>query len=163
MLLNKAYHKTVRHEDLMLVVDGTAAMIKKWMSETGKTPTHIVCMGSSGQAVAWPVSYKLGIPVCVVRKSGEQSHAGMITGDGAMGEYIVIDDLICSGDTMRRIFKTIADDVASHNANEWDADIWKVPACAAIFLYNEVEWRAWRTPGQTFGDTAVLVIADKFA
>lgn len=161
MHLNKSYHKTVRPSDLMQVVDGTAAAIKKWIAESGITPTHIVCMGSSGQAVAWPVSYKLGIPVCVVRKRGENSHAGRITGDGVMGTYIVVDDLIESGATITRVFGTIREAVEDTNMGRGES--FTVPNCAAIFLYNEGERSAWRGSGVTFRDTGVPVIADKFA
>jgi hypothetical protein len=156
----------VRSCDLMEVVDGTAATIKKWMAENASTKiTHIVCTGSSGQAVAWPVSYKLGIPVCVVRKEGEKSHAGRITGEGYLGAYIVIDDLIDSGATLERVFDTI-NAAYEHKASTGltvEETERPAPHCVAVFLYNEHDWSPFRTGYQTtFRDTKVPVIANQF-
>lgn len=165
MRLNKSYHKTVRPEDLMQVVDGTAAAIKFWLTDTGTKVTHIVCTGSSGQAVAWPVSYKLGIPVCVVRKKGEESHAGQITGEGFLGAYIVIDDLIDSGATLVRVFDTITKAYEKRAEAGLSADELERPSphCAAVFLYNESDWSPYRSGTvRTFKDTGVPVIANQF-
>lgn len=147
MKLSHSYHKPVNPTSLMEVVDGTAAAIKKWIAETGTKVSHIVCTGSSGQSVAWPVSYKLGIPVCVVRKLGENSHAGLITGHGDLRSYVVIDDFVCSGETLDRVFATIADAAGSAE---------HAPKCAAIFLYDSPNGPSpWRYTG-------IPVIANRF-
>ena len=145
MELSPAYHRTTKPEKLMEIVDETAARIKNWMDGQEVKPTHIVATGSSGQAIAWPVSYKLGLPVCIVRKESEKSHAGNISGTGDLGNYIIIDDLIDSGNTIRRVLKTI-NDVYAEKRKHADLYNWADPSpiepkCAAIFLYQSGEIR----------------------
>lgn len=134
MNLNGAYHRTVEPEKLMQIVDATAAAIKEWNAAREVPITHIVCSGSSGQAVAWPVSYKLGIPVCIVRKPDEKSHAGLISGAGRLCSYIIVDDLIDSGSTIRRIIGAIGERAASQGC-----EVGAEPKVAAIFLYQPTD------------------------
>lgn len=132
MRLATAYHPTVEPVKLMEIVDGAAARIKNWLAEDGgRSISHIVATGSSGHAIAWPVSYKLGIPVCIVRKPCEESHDGLISGDGQLGDYIIIDDLISSGATLRRVLKAISDKAIDYGT--------AVPRCVGIFLYNSYD------------------------
>lgn len=150
MRLSTSYHKTVTPQNLMEIVDRTAARIKEWI-EAGNSITHIVATGSSGQAVAWPVSYKLGIPVCIVRKPAEASHDGNVSGSGDLGDYIVIDDLISSGATIKRVQKEIGDQF--ERSRRWDnlvSDLINAatPRCKAIFLYSD-EWNDDRTEFDT--------------
>lgn len=132
MNLSEGYHKSVRPERLMEIVDGTAAAIKK-LRET-VTFSHIVATGSSGQSITWPVAYKLGIPVCIVRKEGEKSHAGLVTGYGDMEDYVILDDFIGTGTTVKRVLDTIAE--RFKETREWCPAAEGEPKCKAIVLYD---------------------------
>lgn len=135
MQLEANYHNTTKPERLMEIVDKVAAVVKK-LREDNPGLTHIVAQGSSGQSVAWPVSYKLGIPVCIVRKPGEQSHAGEMSGSGDLGNYIIIDDLISTGTTLRRVIKAIADR-HERSLGEWSVTPPMVPVCIGVVLYQD--------------------------
>ncbi|SKA18081.1 hypothetical protein SAMN02745126_04021 [Enhydrobacter aerosaccus] len=113
------------------MVDDTAEHIASWIAANKESITHIVCSGVSGQAVAWPVSYKLGLPVCVVRKEGEQSHAGCISGYGELQDYVILDDLIATGNTIRYITGKI--DATYRSGKQYDTE----PRCRAVFLYAD--------------------------
>ena len=85
----------------------------------------IVFRGVSGALIAPIVAYKLGVPVVPVRK-GENSHSSnLIELVGDYVHYLVVDDLISSGDTMREIL-TVCNRHSMH--------------CRGIVLWNENEW-----------------------
>ncbi len=71
--------------------------------------THIAFRGSSGAAMAFPVSAVTGIPLVHVRKSREKSHGYPIEGRGTCTSYIILDDFICSGKTVNAIAKMLDD------------------------------------------------------
>jgi phosphoribosylpyrophosphate synthetase len=63
----------------------------------------VACTGQSGMSVAFAALMLYEFPLVVVRK-GERTHGNMIEGDAErIGRYIVVDDFISSGATMRRI------------------------------------------------------------
>lgn len=134
MDLSSSYHNTTKPDTLMEIVDKVAALVKK-LREDRPSITHIVATGSSGQSVAWPVSYKIGLPVCIVRKPAEESHAGLISGTGDLGDYIIIDDLISSGASVRRVVKALDDEWSENSGYSWAANQ-KKPVCVGIVLYQ---------------------------
>lgn len=104
MYLYPSYHEVTSPAQLMRVVDVMAAKIKEWLAaHPEKNITHMVLTGTSGQSIGWPVSYKIGLPVAVVRKDADRGHAGKIVGTGEIGNYIVLDDQISIGATIQRI------------------------------------------------------------
>jgi adenine/guanine phosphoribosyltransferase-like PRPP-binding protein len=72
----------------------------------------IAFRGMSGAMVAPAVAIKLGKPFILVRKRGDGSHSEHQV-EGAVGcsRYIIVDDLIASGETVR----AIQDDVSRHS------------------------------------------------
>jgi orotate phosphoribosyltransferase-like protein len=72
----------------------------------------IAFSGSSGCAIAFHVAATLGIPLMYVRKANEQSHSYQkVDCNFARGEikkYLIVDDFVQSGDTIRHITNTIA-------------------------------------------------------
>ena len=62
--------------------------------------------GSSGAAVAYAASAELGIPLLHVRKGGSHCHLKV---EGARGvrTYVILDDFIDSGNTVRAIVKEV--------------------------------------------------------
>lgn len=68
----------------------------------------IAFRGSSGCALAYPVGAALEIPLIYVRKPEECSHGRPQEGfDGAVRTYIIIDDFISTGKTVRTIMETL--------------------------------------------------------
>lgn len=69
----------------------------------------IAFTGSSGAALAYPMSYLLKVPLIHVRKGKSHYYGGKIEGTISSKRYLIIDDFIDSGSTMKRVIKTITD------------------------------------------------------
>ena len=69
----------------------------------------IAFRGSSGAAMAYPVSVATGIPLICVRKPSDMGHGCPVEGSYEIDvkKYIIIDDFISSGDTMNAIIEAI--------------------------------------------------------
>lgn len=70
----------------------------------------IAFTGTSGAAMAYPLSYKLKIPLICVRKdkSNYQNYSDYdIEGIINAKKYLIVDDFMSSGDTVRRIISKI--------------------------------------------------------
>jgi adenine/guanine phosphoribosyltransferase-like PRPP-binding protein len=89
----------------------------------------IAFTGVSGSAVAYPLSYKLKIPLICVRK-GTSHYGSPYEGREDVKRYIIVDDLIETGNTIRKIKKTVK--IHSPKAK-----------CIGVFLYNAGRRRAW--------------------
>jgi len=69
--------------------------------------------GHSGAAVAWPMSLLTGWPLVCVRKEGDGSHyaeggGGLVEGYDHPGmRYLIVDDQVSSGSTVRRMVREI--------------------------------------------------------
>ena len=67
----------------------------------------IAFTGTSGAALAYPISAELKIPLICVRKS-DKNHSGLqIEGCTSVAKYIIIDDFIDTGATINRIINKI--------------------------------------------------------
>ena len=68
----------------------------------------IAFSGTSGAAVAYPLSYKLRIPLICVRSPVISSHS-CCDCEGVVGvkNYVIVDDFIDSGETVDRIKKSV--------------------------------------------------------
>jgi orotate phosphoribosyltransferase len=68
----------------------------------------IAFMGMSGALIAVPIAQSLRKPLIMVRKNIKDCHSRCtVEGNIACKNYIIIDDLICSGDTVKRVQKKI--------------------------------------------------------
>lgn len=69
----------------------------------------IACSGVSGLLVAPIIALELQVPLIVVRKTGESSHAGgrKVECTAAFTDYLIIDDFVGNGDTVSYIQKRI--------------------------------------------------------
>ena len=64
--------------------------------------------GVSGALIAAPISHSMNKPLILVRKRGETCHSSLVVeGNIRCQNYIIIDDLVSSGDTAKRIQKEI--------------------------------------------------------
>jgi hypothetical protein len=134
-LFESGYHKPTAPLDLMARVDQMAVIMRDWIEANGSNVSHIVCTGVSGQSIAWPLSYKLNIPVVVVRKDNEKAHSGTIVGQGELGRYVILDDFIAGGSTVRRIIDEIDKQHRGQKEQDW-LETPTRPECVAIFLYD---------------------------
>lgn len=83
----------------------------------------IAFTGSSGAALAYTMSYFLKLPLIHVRKGVSHYGGGRIEGTISSKKYIIIDDFIDRGNTIKRIIKTISNDL-------------ETPKPVAICLYS---------------------------
>ena len=67
----------------------------------------IVCSGTSGLLVVPQVAEILNKHILVVRKHGEKCYSEFSTEGVAPYRYVILDDLICSGNTVKHIKRTI--------------------------------------------------------
>lgn len=89
----------------------------------------IAFTGVSGAALGYILGYTLGLPLICVRRQGDGAHyLGVLEGCVSAKRYMIVDDFISSGDTVRRIMKTI-------KSNCIDSQ------CAAMMMFNQVDRR----------------------
>ena len=88
------------------IVDKTARAILSLNSN--KKINAIAFTGTSGAAVAYPVSYITGIPLLCVRKSKTDNHYHeTLEGYTKPKNYVIIDDCVCTGKTIKKVKKSI--------------------------------------------------------
>lgn len=68
----------------------------------------IACTGLSGTLIAPIIAYHLSKPLIVVRKSNKESpHSGRLVEGADCVKYLILDDVISSGTTIRNIIANI--------------------------------------------------------
>lgn len=114
----------------------------------------IAFSGMSGAAMAYPLSLKLNKDLTCVRKgkSHFSSDLGLNVEGRIEAKYIIVDDFICTGATIKRILKTLKKDQRYHGAS--------TPEVVAIYLYasngNEVGFNPVNIPIYTQRDTHLI-------
>lgn len=92
----------------------------------------IAFTGTSGAAIAYPISAMLKIPLICVRKDSRNHYRHPIEGCITAERYVIVDDFISMGTTMKKITSTIKKEMP-------DAEP------VAIFLYTSgasvKEWK----------------------
>ncbi len=81
--------------------------IIKTLVETIKDVDFIACTGISGLMFAAPVAYLLKLPLVVVRKTKDGSHAVEFVEGNPKGNYAIIDDFMSSGKSCTYIIETL--------------------------------------------------------
>lgn len=91
------------------VLNRVAARIMHLLRLKELKPDSIAVTGTSGVIMGAVVSALTGIPLIVVRKGTEKSHSSYRVEGFAkpFGTYIILDDLIATGDTMKYIQNSI--------------------------------------------------------
>jgi hypothetical protein len=112
---------------------------RRWIKQNVQNISEIgyfACTGISGLSVAAPLSYLMGKGLMVVRKSSEDSHCQTnVEGIPVRGSHkvLIIDDLICSGTTIRDIVSKVSGRVSSGRRHpDLNIDI------VGTFLYNRL-------------------------
>ena len=111
-------------------------LVKKAVKKLKKLDfDSIAFRGVSGALIAPIVAYKLKKPVTCIRKPTESSH-GWTKLEGAIGveRYIIIDDFICTGETVNEIHGALLADAAIERSIPWPK-----PKCVAIYLWKNDE------------------------
>ena len=106
--LGSVYRLPTFHDTVEATIRTAKDMMKKSKYDT------IVFTGYSGSALAYILSKELNIPLICVRKSNERSHfvndgSGLLEGSLDCQRYIIVDDFIASGRTVRRISEVMED------------------------------------------------------
>ncbi len=132
MSFSTSYLKLVPNQ-LSNTVDFTSKKIEE--IRRGNWFDAIAIRGMSGATVGFPVSVKTGIPVIIVRKGSESSHGYPVEAPSMISRtrtvrYIILDDFICSGDTVKQILNTIQKSIPRGNI---------IPKCVGIVLYDTIE------------------------
>ena len=89
----------------------------------------IAFRGMSGALVAPEIAVKLKVGMLAVRKAAEHSHSELkVEGDYSCTRYVVVDDMVATGDTIRAIMEDIEKAFPSRG--------YVPPTLAGIILYN---------------------------
>lgn len=133
----KAKKKKIRHEiqtEYLGKVYGkefltlVPQVVKKLRAIKKEHPFDAIAFtGSSGAALAYPLSFLLKMPLIHVRKSNDNFHySRLIEGTISSKRYIIVDDFIETGKSIKRIIKSINQELKKSKAKP-----------AAICLYSE--------------------------
>ena len=96
----------------------------------------IAFTGTSGAALAYPVAYNLNLGLINVRKLTERSHFtrgdyGPVEGFLSSKKYVIIDDFIESGKTIKYILSNVK--------KAQKAQFMSPASCSAILLYGSTD------------------------
>lgn len=75
----------------------------------------IVCCGISGILVVPQIAELLNKHIVIIRKQSERRYSEFLMEGVTPNRYIIVDDLICSGDTVRYIKRTIKEECPRAN------------------------------------------------
>lgn len=91
----------------------------------------IAFTGLSGVLIGPFLAEKLKKEIIICRKKGDSSHCDMRIerNEGEINKYIIVDDLIDVGDTVRRI----VGEIKSDSEKSYDEKI----SCVGVFLYKD--------------------------
>lgn len=70
----------------------------------------IACCGTSGLMVVPQIAELLNKNIIIVRKEGDGGYSDFIVEGTNTNRYVIIDDLVCSGGTVRHIIDSINED-----------------------------------------------------
>lgn len=90
-----------------------AAILPEMMNRLGADAVAVT--GKSGLSLAFATLMLIDFPLIVVRKRGENSHGNPIEGDPSVDvrKYIILDDFVSSGDTVKTMVGSIDEMVGS--------------------------------------------------
>ena len=124
--LHGIYEDPVKYRKLVLATARKIRALKKKINFEA-----IAFTGTSGAAMAYPVSVATGIPLICVRKDAEGTHSNRLVEGSSnidVTSYIIVDDFITTGTTIKTIISKIEDDSSWSSPNP--------PSCVGIVLYS---------------------------
>jgi adenine/guanine phosphoribosyltransferase-like PRPP-binding protein len=126
------------HLTMMLTPDRakfTVRQVIKMIKDRGLEFDAIACRGVSGLLIAPIVAMRLGKSLIVVRK-GEDTHSMYtVEGDHGARRYLILDDFIDQGDTVR----AIASEIYATN---------RLARCVGFIAYKRLSYKDISTPWQ---------------
>lgn len=134
MQLNTGGYSRVQYnpEELRGTAKQVAKVLPKLMQELGANTVAVT--GKSGLALAFATLMLIDFPLMVVRKRGEMTHGSPIEGPEGhvVGNYIILDDFISSGTTVR----TMIDQINEYQEVNWEYGFIK-PVCVGVLEYKK--------------------------
>lgn len=115
------------------VITQLANAILEWQWETGLDYHAIAFRGMSGALVVPMLCRRLNKGMIVCRKESERSHGDLCEGLLIGGNYIIVDDFISCGHTVRGIAETIEKYRTRFGEPEFPSS-----KLLAVFLYQRV-------------------------
>lgn len=94
-------YKVFRPHELRRTINSLELKLGRLQKKLGFD--SIAFTGMSGAAVAYPLSFKTGLPLICVRKGEKRHSIHDVEGNLSCKNYIIIDDTVSSGDTIRKI------------------------------------------------------------
>lgn len=126
-MIHSEYLQEIFHpEEYKKTIEWVKKALKKFEFDA------IAFRGTSGSAVAFPLSYELGIPLLYVRKNDNSHHCSFIEGFVDCKRYVIIDDIVCSGETIKIIRNTI------QNPDGFWGKRSSIPQCVGAIFYNRI-------------------------
>lgn len=117
-----------------------AALIKNIARKGRDEFDSIVVTGVSGLTIGAIIAHHFHKDLVVVRKDGEQAHSNYAVEGWVGSRYIILDDLIATGATVRRIMQTIREQTRnSYSGGE-------SPVCVGFAGYSA----PWQDNGHAF-------------
>ena len=122
--LDKVYTSPDKYAALVKEASKTVKRLQKKLNFDA-----IAFRGTSGAAMAYPISVATGIPLICVRKVKERSHGRPVEGSHKfeVKSYLIVDDFIESGNTIDKIIDAINHEIPWFEG----ADV----PCVGILLY----------------------------
>ena len=96
----------LNHRERNKIIINTATKLRKIKDHFDS----IVCCGTSGILIAPSVAEILDKNIIIVRKQKDICYSPFSCEGATPTSYVIVDDLICSGNTIRHIIKTINED-----------------------------------------------------
>jgi len=95
----------------------------------------IAFRGTSGAALAFPLSLDLNVPLIHIRKHMGHS-CNTVEGIFDCRTYVIVDDIVCSGDTLREIKRQIQ--IAPRANHACPEQKVPVPECVGVIFYSRI-------------------------
>jgi orotate phosphoribosyltransferase-like protein len=142
VLANRDFHsgyltKALSYDQIQITINKIVNRLKKEI-KNGLEFNAIACCGVSGTILAGAIAAKLGVDIVVVRKEAGGPHSSWHV-EGRYGDvqYVILDDLIESGSTIRYIIDEIQKENEKLNFYNSIVPEKKISVCKAIVLYDD--------------------------
>jgi orotate phosphoribosyltransferase len=147
--VKKLSHNAPSHTEYVFDVEKFQRLVDLFVRKLSLFRKHrefnaIAGCGNSGVPLTGALSYKLGVPLILVRKPGEQTVAAGPDVIGAIdaGPYVIVEDFKFSGGTLTRMMDAIYCQSSKHSE----------PAAVFMYRWRNVEWPHHRHEWYADGD-----------
>lgn len=118
-----------------------ALILRAWRDDPAVAFDSIVATGLSGTLIALPLAARLHTHVAIVRKH-TTDHSDLVV-EGTIGHrWMLLDDLVCSGATVRYCRRAIAAQLVAEGGRT-------LPTFVGVYCYLQQTWRAADRPAHS--------------